>query len=91
MAAAASEGASSGDANDDAVPGRCCERRPRVGRVGRAGLATAPGELGGAVRGVPGWCCERRLRVSRVGRVGPDAWQGLQAAPGQGCECGERH
>lgn len=47
MAAAASEGASSGDANDDAGPGRCCERRPWVGRVGRARLATAPGELGG--------------------------------------------
>lgn len=36
MAAAASEGASSGDANDDAVPGRCCEQ-PLVGRVGRVG------------------------------------------------------
>lgn len=42
MAAAASEGA-----NDDAVPGRCCERRPWVSRVGRGGLAMAPGEPGG--------------------------------------------
>lgn len=47
MAAAASGDASSEGANDDAGPGRCCERRPWVGRVGRARLATAPGELGG--------------------------------------------
>lgn len=46
MVAAASEGAS-----DDAGPGRCCERQPRVGRVG---LAAALGELGGAVSGGPG-------------------------------------
>ena len=67
MAAAASEGASSGDANDDAVPGWCCERRPRVSR---AGLVTAPGGAVGA----------SRPRVSRVGRAGPDAWAGLRAA-----------
>ena len=47
MEAAALEGASSGGTNDDAGPGRCCERRPWVSRVGRAGLAMAPGELGG--------------------------------------------
>lgn len=47
MAAAASGGASSGGANDDAGPGWCCERRPWVSWVGRAGLAAALGELGG--------------------------------------------
>lgn len=67
MAAAASGGASSGDANDDAGPGRCCERQPWVGCVG---LATAPGGAVGA----------SRPRVSRVGRAGPDAWAGLRAA-----------
>lgn len=76
--AAASGDASSEGANDDAGPGRCCERRPWVGRVGRARLATAPGELGGAVRGVPGWCCERWPWVGRVGRAGPASWVGLR-------------
>ena len=35
--AAASGDASSEGANDDAVPGRCCERRPWVSRAGRVG------------------------------------------------------
>ena len=78
--AAASGDASSEGANDDAVPGRCCERRPWVGRVGRARLATAPGELGGAVRGGPGWGAGdwRWPWVSRVGCVGPASWAGLR-------------
>ena len=50
-------------------PGGAVSGGPWVSRVGRAGLAPSPGELGGAVRGGPGW-------------AGRDAWG---RPPGQGC------